>query len=91
MVTVGKMSYGINKREVLILHDEAENIPANSASETVIQLTGGINMEGRGLFLVKWAESDVTAPGSTQGNHLPNYINNINGLFDQCGEIGGIH
>ena len=49
----------LRKGKVIPIHEETENIAAFAAAETMVTLTGGIDMKGGSFLLMKRAESFV--------------------------------
>jgi len=45
MVLIGKVLNGVDKREVVMPHDKADNIPSGATTKAMKQLAGGIHMK----------------------------------------------
>jgi len=60
-----------------MLHDEADRIAAAAASEALIDLFSGRNGEGRGLFIMKRAKSEIIRASFLEFHETAHDVDNI--------------
>ena len=79
--------HGLDEVNALVLPDERENVAAFVAAETVKNLAVRVDVEARGLLLVKRTKGDKIRACPFQREVRPNDIHNIAGGADslQCG------
>jgi tryptophan 2,3-dioxygenase len=81
--------HGFRKGKILDLRDEAEDVSGLAAAEAVEELLAGVDVEGRGFFLVKRAEAGVVLrAGFAQANVAADDFDDVGLLFDGLGKIG---
>lgn len=68
---------------MLEFHKERKNISTLAATETVVYLFVGNNMEAGGFFFVKWAESLIAVAGRIQSYMLADDLDDIGSLANQ--------
>src|SRR5438045_7732704 len=73
----GQLAYRRRKVDVLILHHEPEDAPADSAAKTVKCLPLRANGEGRCFFLMERTERFEIGAGTFQREVRANYLNNV--------------
>src|ERR1700722_18027345 len=79
--------HSIRKFDVLVFLDECENIAAFVAAEAMENLLLRIDVETRGLFLVKRAQRSEVRPGALQRDIGANDIHDVAGrtyLLERC-------
>ena len=79
---LGQTAHRLDKREVLVLLDELENVAALVAAETVEDLALLIDIEARGLFAVERAQGGPIGPVALQGHVRANDLDNLAGGAD---------
>lgn len=87
MVTVGEIFDRFHERHIPLFHDEVQHISAGATTEAVVKLILGIDMKGRGFFLMKRTQPSVSVTVSSERHYLSNNIGDINSLFYQSGHI----
>ena len=85
VVAIRKVLNRIDKREVLMLHDKAENVPSGTAAKAMIHLAVRIDIKRWCFLVVKGTQADMAGAGSTQRNDLTDHFHNINSLLHQGG------
>lgn len=66
----------------MIKLQKLEDIAPGAASEALEILLGGMDVERRGVFLMKWAEPAKAAPGRPQGHELADDLDDVRNLSD---------
>ena len=63
-------AHGFGKRGFFQLHYELEDVAAFAAAETVINLLGGVNREGRSFFLMERTKAGEILAGLFRGARI---------------------
>jgi hypothetical protein len=88
IVAVGKILNGIRKRKVLMFGYKTENIAPASASEAVVELVFRVHLERRSLFMVEWAQPDMTVTRPAQMDRPAYHIDDVHCLLYDGGNTG---
>jgi hypothetical protein len=91
IVLIGEIFNCIDERKVPMFGYKTEDIAPALASEAVVELVFRIYLERRGLFLVKWAQPDVTVARPAQMDRPAYHIDNVHCLFYDGGNTGTSH
>ena len=89
VVALGQGSQGLGKGQVLLLHDQGEDVAADPAAEAVVELLVGIHGERGGLLAVERAQSDMLATAGPQGRVLRGDLDDVGGLADLFDDFHG--
>jgi hypothetical protein len=91
IVSVGKIFNGINERKILMFAYKTEDIAPALAPEAVVELVFRIHLERRGLFMVKWAQPDMTVTRPAKMDRPAYHIDNVHCLLYDGGNTGTRH
>ena len=78
----GELLDGLRKRQVIVIHEEAEHRTVLAAAEAVIELLVGAHPEGGGLLVVERAAGLVLATGLLQLHACADHLHDV-GAGDQ--------
>ena len=73
---------GFDEGDVFVVHHEAHCVAALFTSEAVIELLGGADIEGGGLFVVKRAVAFVIASGPFEWEIGTDQVHDVSGIED---------
>lgn len=79
---LGESLDGIDEGEVLIVHEEAQGIPALATAEAFIVLLGGIDVKGGGLFVMEGTVTLKGGAGAFQREVGSDEIDDVGGIQD---------
>ena len=82
-----RLLQGLGKGQVLLLHDQREDVPADAAAEAVVELFVLVDGERRRLFGVERAETDLFPAPPLQGRVLGGDLDDGRGLPDLVDDL----
>ena len=86
---LGNDPHRFGKADVFDLAHEGEDVAGGLAAEAVIELAGGVDVEGGCLFVVERAEAAVVlGAGLAQSDVALDYLDDVGLLLDGFGEVG---
>ena len=88
---LGDGPYGLGKRDVFNLLNEAEDITGRSTTEAVIELARGVNRERRSLLVVEGAKAGIILrAGLFQPNVVADDADNVRLLLERVREVAWV-